>query len=358
MEFTVLGTDIVQALDRIVKVTSKEPAKLVISSGKDKVVFLAEHESRFIRYPITAQIDTLFEPISIPVDRLKAACNKRGLMTFTVSHNSLAFKSKEGNSKGELFLKQFEHVEFPVYKFPKDSLVITKELIDYFTHVELSPDISQTDMVCFIDTIGKLKLVSANSNVAAILKCVNKLDVTPVSTCILINYINIFNSLFNKDEYQLVLSDSVIYAGCRGVTIKLPVFDPGTLSLEKVEEVVNEKKNTTSFDVNVEDFITAISRLKVAHSKGSPITLSIKKDMLTAGMESNFGKAFEALTVSNKKGKDGTAFVNFDMFNDIVNTLKASGGINIGFVDDSAVKVSIKNELFSLLYMVAAVGAD
>jgi len=381
-EFTCLGTEMVTALDRISRVTAKEPAKLVLVSGKEKVYLLVEHESRLIRYPLAATVNSPVEGISIPIERLKAACNKKGAMTFAVSDNSLSFKTKDGVSSGEVFLKDLDMVDFPAFKFPKNAITITTELIELFGHIELKTDVSQSDMICYVDTTANLKLASANNNVAALLKHKEKLAVSPITTNILVKYLNIFNNLFGKDEYQLDIKENTLTANCRGVIIQLPMFESGEINLPKIESVLAEKKPTVSFSLSIDSLKNALNNMKHAYDKGKPIELNVLStkslmsgDSESAGtlsikMFSNYGKAFETLSISelkvsdssSKKKKGASADViatiqlSFEMLVDMLSAFKHTGNITLGLVKEDALKINIKTDSFNLVYMMASVG--
>ena len=361
--FTCMGSDIVNALDRIVKVTAKEPAKLTLSGGNhtNKIEFTAEHDSKLIQYYIPAINVEKFEPISVPVDRLKSACSKKVAMIFKVSENSLSFKTKDDVSKGEIFLKEQETIDFSRTLFPKDFLMVTKDVIDLFSYVELSPDISQSDLICFLDstTTSKLRLASANNNVVAYLSYKSKVEFNPIKTSILIKYINVFNNLFNKEPYKLHIGESVIYAKCGTVYIKLPAFELGDLNLDLISKTVEERVPTITFSCALTALTTALSNIKSAYDKGKPIELVIKDNSLIVKMLSNFGKAYETVEITNLvigKTKNRSINMNYDMLNNLLSTAsKVKGELSIGFVEDTALKITVTHSNFDIVYMLASV---
>lgn len=355
MGFVCLGTELVTALDRITRVTAKEPVKLVLTQGKDHIVFLAEHDSRCIRYPVPASILEDFTPIAIPVDRLKSACAKRAAMSFKVAESSLHFKAKEGSFKGELFLKEPTEVDFPHVPIPKNALLVTREIIDLFGYVELSSDISQSDMTCFIDTNAKLKLASANNNVAALLQYNEKLPLAKVSTNLLVKYIGLFNTIFGKDEYHLLLTDNFILASCRDVQIKLPVFDPGVLSLANVENVLVSNKPSVQFSVDLDKLSGALQSLKSVFDKGKPLDFVVKGSTLTVKILSNYGKATDTIEILNKKGQDCSLSMSYDMVMNMFSVIKVTGAITLGIVKDTALRVDFKSTNFHVSYLMASV---
>lgn len=361
--FTVNGSDLYAALSIVTKCLSANPEALVIRAFKQKIEIRA-YGNQLTLLTVVNTTEAVEESVEFcaPLDRLKALCNRRGPMLFTLEDQMLKYKALSGNYRGDMSVTGTTPIEI-LFK-PTIPTVPLVDISEFLPFVDLNPVIGK-EMALFIVVQDNMMYLASGDNYHAVLVALHK-DAPDLQLMLPMAYQKLFASVFGTKPYTLHLDDRFFFARNSTVLLQLPLVDAGDITFAQIKDYVEtEHPVLAAFSAPATPIKEIIDSLRSINDDTKSVKMAIKADRLVLAMQSSIGKASDEMLVTNLKKRSDKAqpdtvqrvSLSFNMLSEVLTKVAKTATVD-AYLCEKSVKFVCHHNDSTITYLLANVSAD